>query len=145
VQQEQPYPRAYQPQHHQSSQDIMVTTNPHQPRQPMTTTRIHNTEAPYQRQSNEPPAPSTYSHNNTFQTEPQLRTPHVELPSFHSDNVRTWILEVEDIFKLVGITGESRVKWGIAHIRGPAKIWLSSSGIDLQHVTWAELCQFLIA
>jgi hypothetical protein len=59
----------------------------------------------------------------------------VELPSFHSDNVRTWILEVEDIFKLVGITVESRVKWGIAHICGPAKIWSSSSGIDLQQVT----------
>jgi hypothetical protein len=54
-------------------------------------------------------------------------------------------LEVEEIFKLVGITGESRVKWGIAHIRGPAKIWLSSSRIDLQQVTWAELCQSLIA
>jgi hypothetical protein len=81
---------------------------------------------------------------NTNYQEPQLRTPHVELPLFSGDNPRAWILEAEDIFKLIGITGTMRVKWGIAHIRGQAKIWLSSSGLDLHEISWAELCKVLI-
>jgi hypothetical protein len=44
----------------------------------------------------------------------------VELPTFHGENPRAWLLETEDIFKLVGINGEARVRWGIAHIRGQA-------------------------
>jgi hypothetical protein len=68
----------------------------------------------------------------------------VELPSFMGDNPRAWILETEDIFRLVGITGEARVRWGLAHIRGQAKLWLSSSGMDLQQMSWAELCTTLI-
>jgi hypothetical protein len=44
----------------------------------------------------------------------------------------------------VGITGELRVRWGLAHVRGQAKTWLSSSGLDLQQISWAELCQVLI-
>jgi hypothetical protein len=68
----------------------------------------------------------------------------VELPTFHGENPRAWLLETEDIFKLVGINGEARVRWGIAHIRGQAKIWLNSSGMDLQRMSWAELCQALI-
>jgi hypothetical protein len=66
------------------------------------------------------------------------------LPSFHGDNPRAWILERADIFKLVGITEEARVRWGLAHIRGQAKIWLSSSGFDLQTMSWAELCRVLV-
>jgi hypothetical protein len=68
----------------------------------------------------------------------------VELPTFHGENPRAWLLETEDIFKLVGINGEARVRWGIAHIRGQAKIWLSSSGMDLQGMSWAELGKVLI-
>jgi hypothetical protein len=68
----------------------------------------------------------------------------VELPTFHGENPRAWLLETEDIFKLVGINGEAHVRWGIAHIRGQAKIWLSSSGMDLQGMSWAELGKALI-
>jgi hypothetical protein len=66
------YPRAYQPQHHNSSHDIMVTNIQQQPRQPTPTNRTNSTEAPYPRQSNEQHVPLTYSNNTTFQTEPQL-------------------------------------------------------------------------
>jgi hypothetical protein len=68
----------------------------------------------------------------------------VELPTFSGESPRAWILESEDIFKLIGITGELRVRWGLAHIRGQAKTWLSSAGLDLQQISWAELCQVLI-
>jgi hypothetical protein len=70
--------------------------------------------------------------------------PHAELPCFNGDNPRAWILESEDIFRLVGIHGEARVKWRVAHIRGQAKIWLNSSGINIQQTSWADLCQVLI-
>jgi hypothetical protein len=40
-------------------------------------------------------------------------------------------LECDVIFDLVGITLEHKVKWGIEHIRGQAKTWLSSAGLDL--------------
>jgi hypothetical protein len=44
----------------------------------------------------------------------------------------------------VGITGDHRVRWGLAHVRGQAKTWLSSAGLRLQEITWSELCQVLI-
>jgi hypothetical protein len=68
----------------------------------------------------------------------------VELPTFQGENPRAWILECEDIFSLVGITEDQRVKWGLAHVRGQAKTWLSSSGINLQQLSWSRLCQVLI-
>jgi hypothetical protein len=68
----------------------------------------------------------------------------VELPTFSGESPRAWILEPEDIFKLIGITGELRVRWGLAHIRGQAKTWLISAWLDLQQISWAELCQVLI-
>jgi hypothetical protein len=77
-------------------------------------------------------------------SEPQLRTPHVELPIFSGDAPRAWILECEDIFDLVNIPTATRVKWGIAHIRGQAKTWLNSSGLNLQQISWPELSQVLI-
>jgi hypothetical protein len=53
-------------------------------------------------------------------------------------------LECEDLFILVGITEEQRVCWGLAHVRGQAKTWLSTAGLDLKKITWPELCQVLI-
>jgi hypothetical protein len=64
-------------------------------------------------------------------TEIQIRTPHVELPIFTREAPRAWLLECEDIFNLVQIPQENRVQWGIAHIRGQAKTWLSSSGFHV--------------
>jgi hypothetical protein len=101
-------------------------------------------DATNQRQSNGHPPTLPYSNSTNYTPEPHIRTPHVELPCFNGDNPRAWILETEDIFRLVGITGHARVRWGIAHIRGQAKIWLTSSGIDLQQTPWADLCQVLI-
>jgi hypothetical protein len=98
------------------------------------------TEPSQSKQSNDQPAFNAYYNSTNYPLDPQIRMPHVELPNFHSDGVRAWILEVEDTFKLVRITGESRLRWGIAHIRGQAKIWLNSLEIDLQTTTWAELC-----
>jgi hypothetical protein len=96
----------------------------------------------------------THNHplNQTFPThrfQPQqqptselhLRTPHVELPIFTGDAPRAWLLECEDVFNLVEIPVASRVKWGVAHIREQAKTWISSSGINLQTMTWPELSQ----
>jgi hypothetical protein len=56
----------------------------------------------------------------------------------------TWLLECEDIFNLVKIPQQNRVQWGIAHIRGQAKTWLSSSGFHVQHMTWSDLSSILI-
>lgn len=39
---------------------------------------------------------------------------------------------------------EHKVRWGLAHIRGQAKTWLSSSGLQLQDISWVEPCQVLI-
>jgi hypothetical protein len=44
----------------------------------------------------------------------------------------------------VDIPTESRVKWALAHIRGQAKTWISSSGVDLHSINWQELSQVLI-
>jgi hypothetical protein len=55
-----------------------------------------------------------------------LRTPHVELPTFIGENPRAWILECEEIFTLVGILAEHKVKWGIANISGQAKLGLTA-------------------
>ena len=44
----------------------------------------------------------------------------------------------------MGITAEQRVKWGLAHIRGQAKTWLSGAGIDLHKISWSSLCQMLV-
>jgi hypothetical protein len=85
-----------------------------------------------------------YQHNGAQQTNYQqysttdmhLRTPHGELPIFQGVSPWAWLLECEDMFDLVNIPAENRVKWGIAHIRRQAKTWISSSGIDLQRLTW---------
>jgi hypothetical protein len=77
-------------------------------------------------------------------TEPHIRTPHVELPTFQGDNPRAWFLECEDIFALVGIPEEERARWGLAHVRGKAKTWLNSAGVNLQNLSWPELCKLLI-
>jgi hypothetical protein len=50
-------------------------------------------------------------------------------------------LEREDVFNLVEIPLTSRVKWGLAHIRGQAKTWISSAGLPLQTLSWQELNQ----
>jgi hypothetical protein len=68
----------------------------------------------------------------------------VEIPTFHGESPRAWLLECEDIFDLVDIPAENRVKWGLAHIRGQAKTWISSSGLNLQAINWQELSQVLI-
>nr|XP_051192241.1 uncharacterized protein LOC127305750 [Lolium perenne]XP_051192242.1 uncharacterized protein LOC127305750 [Lolium perenne]XP_051192243.1 uncharacterized protein LOC127305750 [Lolium perenne] len=81
---------------------------------------------------------------NTNTQEPHLRTPHVEMPLFSGDQARAWILECEDIFSLVGIAAEHRVSWGLAHIRGQAKTWISSAGYNLQRLSWTELCRILL-
>jgi hypothetical protein len=60
------------------------------------------------------------------------------------ENPRAWILECEDIFTLVGISAEHKVKWGLAHIRGQAKTWLNSAGLLLQTISWTELCTILL-
>jgi len=76
--------------------------------------------------------------------EPQFRTPHVELPLFHCENPRAWLLECEDLFNLVNIPVDGRVKWGIAHIRGQAKTWLNSAGLNANNTSWADLGQILL-
>jgi hypothetical protein len=70
--------------------------------------------------------------------------PHVELPIFTREAPRAWLLECEDIFNLVQIPQQNRVQWGIAHIRGQAKTWLSSSGFHVRHMTWSDLSSILI-
>jgi hypothetical protein len=44
----------------------------------------------------------------------------------------------------VKIPTESRVQWGIAHIRGQAKTWLNNSGLQLHSITWTELGRILV-
>jgi hypothetical protein len=68
----------------------------------------------------------------------------VELPVFSGDNPRAWMLECDDVFNLVSIPAEQRVKWGLAHIRGQAKTWLNGANIQLQTITWDKLCEILI-
>jgi hypothetical protein len=85
---------------------------------------------------------TNYQQYNT--TDLHLRTPHVELPIFLGESPRAWLLECEDIFHPVNIPAENRVKWGIAHIRGQAKTWISSSDIYLQRLTWQQLSQILL-
>jgi hypothetical protein len=45
---------------------------------------------------------------------------------------------------LVNIPKEHRVKWGLAHIRGQAKTWISTSGLNLHTLSWEQLSQVLI-
>jgi hypothetical protein len=73
----------------------------------------------------------------------QLRTPHV-LPIFSGEAPRSWLLECEDIFNLVQIPMENRVKWCIGHNRGQAKTWLSSSGFHLDKMSWSDLSLVLL-
>jgi hypothetical protein len=68
----------------------------------------------------------------------------VELPIFSGEAPRSWLLECEDIFNLVQIPLENGVKWGIAHIRGQAKTWLSSSGFHLDKMSWSDLSSVLL-
>jgi hypothetical protein len=68
----------------------------------------------------------------------------VELPIFTGDSPRAWLLECEDVFNLVDIPLTSRVKWGLAHIKGQAKTWISSAGLPLQTLSWQEMNQVLI-
>jgi hypothetical protein len=68
----------------------------------------------------------------------------VELPVFSGDNLRAWMLECDDVFNLVSIPADQRVKWGLAHIRGQAKTWLNGASIQLQTITWDKLCEILI-
>jgi hypothetical protein len=44
----------------------------------------------------------------------------------------------------VGIVNDQQVKWGLAHVRGQAKTWLSSSGLNLKTMSWADLCRVLL-
>jgi hypothetical protein len=98
---------------------------------------------PYPSPYNAPPQPQFQHHITMPQPlnippqpqEPHLRTPHVELPTFLGENPRAWIIECEDIFTLVGIPAEHKVKWGLAHIRGQAKTWLNSAGLSLQSIS----------
>ena len=39
---------------------------------------------------------------------------------------------------------DQRVRWGLAHVRGQAKIWISSAQLNLQDISWSQLCQVLI-
>jgi hypothetical protein len=95
-----------------------------------------------------PPPPQTQPPQQTQHqaqhTDPHIRTPHVELPIFTGDNPRAWILECEDLFSLVGIVNDQQVKWGLAHVRGQAKTWLSSSGLNLKTISWADLYRVLL-
>lgn len=68
-----------------------------------------------------------------------MRTPHVELPIFTSSGPRAWMLECEDVFGLVNISTDQRVKWGLAHIRRHAKTWLNGAGYNLTTISWTEL------
>jgi hypothetical protein len=91
--------------------------------------------------TNPPPTDTTNSQHTSINSEPHIRAPHVELPIFQGENPKAWILACEDIFLLVGITEQQRVRWGLAHL---AKTWLKSSGMHLQHISCPELCQVLI-
>jgi hypothetical protein len=68
----------------------------------------------------------------------------VELPVFSGESPRAWLLECEDIFQLVNIPTDSRVRWGLSHIRGHAKTWLNTAGYNLQTLSWTTLSQILI-
>jgi hypothetical protein len=68
----------------------------------------------------------------------------VELPIFLGEAPRSWLLECKDIFNLVQIPMENRVKWGIGHIRGQEKTWLSSSGFHLDKMSWSDLSSVLL-
>jgi hypothetical protein len=63
---------------------------------------------------------------------------------FSQENPRAWILQCEDLFSLVGNVNDQQVKWGLAHVRGQAKTWLSSSGMNPKTISWADLCRFLL-
>ena len=39
---------------------------------------------------------------------------------------RTWLLELQNYFKAVHLVGAERVNFAIAHLRGPAVVWLNS-------------------
>ena len=68
----------------------------------------------------------------------------MEILLFNGVNPRAWTLECEDLFNLVKLPKENRVQWGIAHIRGQAKTWLSSSGLKVHDLSWSELTKVLI-
>jgi hypothetical protein len=116
---------------------------PHIQQQP---TQFHN---PNQTQLTQPTYTQPYPPQR-FPQQPQtnyevhLRTPHVELPIFLGEAPRAWLLECEDILELVNIPAEHRVKWGLAHIRGQAKTWISTAGLNLQTLSWEQLSQILI-
>jgi hypothetical protein len=67
----------------------------------------------------------------------------MELPVFHGENVLAWLDECESIFQLTGIQNDTKIKWANAHIRGKAKIWLASSGINLYLLNWTQFCELL--
>nr|XP_051191082.1 uncharacterized protein LOC127304433 [Lolium perenne] len=115
----------------------------------------HQYHPPFNQPQHLPPPQTPYIQPQPpqrFPTQPQnqpnyevhLRTPHVELPIFLGESPRSWLLECEDILDLVNIPAEHRVKWGLAHIRGQAKTWISTSGLNLQTLSWEQLSQVLI-
>jgi hypothetical protein len=67
----------------------------------------------------------------------------MELPVFYGDNALAWIDECESIVHLTGIQNEAKIKWANAHIRGKAKVWLSSSGVNLYLLNWTQFCDLL--
>ncbi|KAK1693984.1 hypothetical protein QYE76_010681 [Lolium multiflorum] len=139
-------------------------TNPHMYQHPPPSSIPNTSQQPYFPHQYHPPftQPQHLPPNQTpymqpqppqrFPTQPQnqpnyevhLRTPHVELPIFLGEAPRSWLLECEDILDLVNIPAEHRVKWGLAHIRGQAKTWISTSGLNLQTLSWEQLSQVLI-
>jgi hypothetical protein len=61
----------------------------------------------YQPPQQSPPTPPPQEQNNHTHHhnsyEPHIRAPHVEIPLFHGENPRAWLLECEDLFNLVKI------------------------------------------
>jgi hypothetical protein len=140
-----PPPPHYQPPYQPNHNMIQYTQPTSLPQQNPTQQHPPQQQWPHQSQQQGPPAQNgPQGQLNQGNADIHIRTPHVELPTFAGVAPKAWLLECEDIFQLVNIPAENRVRWGLAHIRGQAKTWLNTAGYDLHTLSWATLSQILI-
>jgi hypothetical protein len=66
--------------------------------------------------------------------------PKMDFPAFDGERPKTWKRQCEAYFRVFEIQANSWVDTATMHFTGAASMWLDNCGVEIEKLTWVELC-----
>ena len=69
--------------------------------------------------------------------------PHMDFPAFVGERPKSWKRQCESYFRVFDIQPECWVDTATMHFSGGAMLWLENCGVDIEKLSWNNLCKLV--